>query len=150
MSAVNHYRLPVPKAKLRRIDRTSSPAHTGKLRNAIDFIVPEDTPVLAAADGIVTYVKDDSNLGGFNVIYWNHTNFIVIMHKNGEYSRYDHLAYRSSKVAVGQHVTACQEIARVGMTGYTFTPHLHFQVYVFTGINIWTDFTMVEVRNFVD
>ena len=150
MSAVNHYRLPVPKAKLRRIDRTSSPAHTGKLRNAIDFIVPEDTPVLAAAEGIVTYVKDDSNLGGFNVIYWNHTNFIVIMHKNGEYSRYDHLAYRSSKVSVGQHVAASQEIARVGMTGYTFTPHLHFQVYVFTGINIWTDFTTVEVRNFVD
>jgi murein DD-endopeptidase MepM/ murein hydrolase activator NlpD len=150
MSAVNHYRLPVPKAKLRHIDRTSSPVHTGKLRNAIDFIVPEDTPVLAAAEGIVTYVKDDSNLGGFNVIYWNHTNFIVIMHKNGEYSRYDHLAYRSSKVSVGQHVAASQEIARVGMTGYTFTPHLHFQVFVFTGINIWTDFTTVEVRNFID
>jgi murein DD-endopeptidase MepM/ murein hydrolase activator NlpD len=150
MSAVNHYQLPVPKAKLRHIDRTSSPAHTGKLRNAIDFIVPEDTPVLAAAEGIVTYVKDDSNLGGFNVIYWNHTNFIVIMHKNGEYSRYDHLAYRSSKVSVGQHVAASQEIARVGMTGYTFTPHLHFQVFVFTGINIWTDFTTVEVRNFID
>jgi murein DD-endopeptidase MepM/ murein hydrolase activator NlpD len=150
MSAVNHYRLPVPKAKLTHIDRTSSPAHTGKLRNAIDFIVPEDTPVLAAAEGIVTYVKDDSNLGGFNVIYWNHTNFIVIMHKNGEYSRYDHLAYRSSKVSVGQHVAASQEIARVGMTGYTFTPHLHFQVFVFTGINIWTDFTTVEVRNFID
>lgn len=150
MSAVNYYRLPVPKAKLRRIDRTSSPAHTGILRNAIDFIVPENTPVLAAADGIVTYVKDDSNLGGSNVIYWNHTNFIVIMHKNGEYSRYDHLAYRSSKVAVGQHVAASQEIARVGMTGYTFTPHLHFQVFVYTGINIWTDFTTVEVRNFID
>ena len=148
MTAVNHYLLPVPIAELSRIDRSSSPAHKGKLRNAIDFIVPEDTPVLAAADGIVTYVKDDSDLGGPNVIYWNYTNFIVIMHKNGEYSRYDHLAYRSSKVTVGQHVSASQEIARVGMTGYTFMPHLHFQVFVFTGINIWTDFTTVEVRNF--
>jgi murein DD-endopeptidase MepM/ murein hydrolase activator NlpD len=46
------------------VDKTSSPAHTGNLRNAIDFIVPENTPVLAAAAGIVTYVKDDSNIGG--------------------------------------------------------------------------------------
>jgi hypothetical protein len=35
------------------------------------------------------------------------------------------------------------------MTGYTFIPHLHFQVFVATGINIWTDFTTVEVNNFV-
>src|ERR671923_1919415 len=117
MYAVNHYRLPVPKAKLRRIDRTSSPAHTGKLRNAIDFIVPENTPVLAAANGIVTFVKDDSNVGGSDPIYWMYTNFIVIMHTNGEYSRYDHLAYYSSKVRVSQRVTAGQEIAKVGMTG---------------------------------
>jgi murein DD-endopeptidase MepM/ murein hydrolase activator NlpD len=146
--AVNLYRLPVPKLKLKRIDRTSSPAHTGKLTNAIDFIVPENTPVLAAAEGIVTYVKDDSNFGGSNVLYWNHSNFIVIMHRNGEYSRYDHLAYRSSKVIAGQHVGACQEIARVGMTGYTYIPHLHFQVFVFSGINIWTDFTTLEVKKF--
>jgi murein DD-endopeptidase MepM/ murein hydrolase activator NlpD len=58
------------------------------------------------------------------------------------------LAYRSSKVKVGQHVGACQEIARVGMTGYTYIPHLHFQVFVFTGINIWTDFTTLEVKKF--
>jgi murein DD-endopeptidase MepM/ murein hydrolase activator NlpD len=146
--AVNLYRLPVPKLKLKRIDRTSSPAHTGALTNAIDFIVPENTPVLAAAEGIVTYVKDDSNFGGSNVLYWNHSNFIVIMHRNGEYSRYDHLGYRSSKVIAGQHVGACQEIARVGMTGYTYIPHLHFQVFVFTGINIWTDFTTLEVKKF--
>ena len=148
MIAVNLYRLPVPKLKLKRIDRTSSPAHRGKLTNAIDFIVPENTSVLAAAEGIVTFVKDDSNFGGSNVLYWNHTNFIVIMHRNGEYSRYDHLAFRSSKVTVGQHVGACQEIARVGMTGYTYIPHLHFQVFVFTGINIWTDFTTLEVKKF--
>ena len=68
MTAVNQYRLPVPRVKLRRIDRASSPAHTGKLRYAIDFIVPENTPVLATADGIVTYDRDDSNLGGSDVI----------------------------------------------------------------------------------
>ena len=46
-NAVNKYKLPVPKALLQRIDRTSSPVHMGKLRNTIDLIVDKDTPVLA-------------------------------------------------------------------------------------------------------
>ncbi len=125
-SAINRYKLPVPKDQLQRIDRSSSPAHQGNLRNAIDLIVDKETPVLAAADGIVTFVKDDSNTGGSNPIYWSHTNFIVIMHSNGEYSRYDHLSY----------------------TGYTYLPHLHFQVFVVTGMNMWTDFDTLEVQDF--
>ena len=63
MLSINRYKLPVPKQQLQRIDRTSSPAHLGQLRNAIDFIVDEETYVLAPADGIVTFVKDDSNTG---------------------------------------------------------------------------------------
>jgi murein DD-endopeptidase MepM/ murein hydrolase activator NlpD len=145
-NAINKYKLPVPKDQLQRIDRTSSPAHLGKLRNAIDFIVDKDTPVFASADGIVTFVKDISDIGGPNQAYWEYTNFIVIMHSNGEYSRYDHLSYNSSTVKVGQHVIAGEEIAKVGMTGYTYLPHLHFQVFVVTGFNMWTDFDTVKVR----
>ena len=145
-NAINKYKLPVPKDQLQRIDRTSSPVHMGKLRNAIDLIVDKDTPVLAAADGIVTFVKDISDIGGPNPVYWEYTNFIVIMHSNGEYSRYDHLSYNSSTVKIGQHVIAGEEIAKVGMTGYTYLPHLHFQVFVITGINMWTDFDTVKVR----
>ena len=143
---INKYKLPVPKDQLQRIDRTSSPAHLGKLRNAIDLIVDKDTPVLAAADGIVTFVKDISDIGGPNPAYWEYTNFIVIMHSNGEYSRYDHLSYNSSTVKVGQNVRAGEEIAKVGMTGYTYLPHLHFQVFVVTGFNMWTDFETLKVR----
>ena len=145
-NAINKYKLPVPKDQLQRIDRTSSPAHLGKLRNAIDLIVDKDTPVLAAADGMVTFVKDISDIGGPNPAYWEYTNFIVIMHSNGEYSRYDHLSYNSSTVKVDQHVIAGEEIAKVGMTGYTYLPHLHFQVFVATGFNMWTDFDTVKVR----
>jgi hypothetical protein len=36
-------------------------------------------------------------------------------------------------------------IAKVGMTGFTYVPHLHFQVFVVTGINIWTVFDTLEV-----
>ena len=147
-SIINKYRLPVPEDQLQRIDRTSSPAHFGQLRNAIDFVVDEETPVLAAAGGLVTFVKDDSDIGGSNPFYWNHTNFIVIMHSNREYSRYDHLNYNSSKVRVGQYVKAGEVIAKVGMTGFTYVPHLHFQVFVVTGINMWTDFDTLEIKDF--
>jgi murein DD-endopeptidase MepM/ murein hydrolase activator NlpD len=148
MSAINHYSLPVPKNALQRIDRTSSPVHIGKLRNAVDFIVRENTPVLAAADGIVTFVKDDSYIGGPSVEYWQDSNFIVIQHANGEYSRYDHLAHRSAAVRTGQSVKRGQVIAYVGMTGFTYMPHLHFQVFIFTGNNFWTDFDTLSVTEF--
>jgi murein DD-endopeptidase MepM/ murein hydrolase activator NlpD len=59
-----------------------------------------------------------------------YTNFIVIRHSNGEYSGYDHLDYKSSKVELNQKVHAGEEISKVGMTGYTYIPHLYFQVYV--------------------
>jgi murein DD-endopeptidase MepM/ murein hydrolase activator NlpD len=107
---------------------------------------------LLVNNGTVTFVKDNSNIGGSDPIYWNHTNFIVIMHMNEEYSRYDHLRYNSSKVKVGQRVRAGEEIARVGMTGFTYLPHLHFhfhfQVFIATGINIWIDFDTLEVQDF--
>ncbi|MDQ5863781.1 MAG: M23 family metallopeptidase [Thermoproteota archaeon] len=149
MNTINNYSLPVPKEKLERIDRTSSPAHVGKLRNAIDFIAAENTPVLAAADGVVTFVKDDSHTGGPSIEYWHNSNFIVIQHSNGEYSRYDHLAHRSAVVRTGQYIKRGQIIARVGMTGFTYLPHLHFQVFIFTGSNVWTDFDTLSIAEFL-
>ena len=149
MITLNRYNVPIPTNSLQKIDRTSSPAHVFSLRNAIDFIAPIDTPVLAAADGTVTFVKDDSNIGGPYPSYWDTTNCIIIEHSNGEYSRYDHLEYHSAKVKVGQKVNAGQEIAKIGMTGYTYIPHLHFQVFIFTDFNIFTDIDTLEVENFI-
>ncbi len=148
MQATNHYSLPVPKAALQGIDRSSSPAHTGKLKHAVDLVVPYDTPVLAAADGTVTFVRDDSEKGGPSIAFWYDSNFIVIQHPNMEYSRYDHLATRSAMVKPGQQVKTGQQIARVGTTGFTLLPHLHFQVFVFTGSNVWTDFETLPIKTF--
>lgn len=47
---------------------------------------------------------------------------------------------------VNQRVQAGQEIGNVGMTGYTYVPHLHFQVVIFIGNNIWTNFDTLEIR----
>ena len=148
MILANRYILPVPRATLERIDRSSSPAHRGRLRHAIDFVAPSGTPVLAAADGVVTLVSDKSYTGGPSMEYWNDTNFVVIAHAGGEYSRYDHLQHKSAEVTVNRHVRAGQRIARVGMTGFTYLPHLHFQVFVFTGPNPLTDFDTVPLPDF--
>ncbi len=113
MNTLNKYLIPVPKTLLQRIDRTSSPAHVGNLRHAVDFIVPKNTSVFAAANGLVTFVHDDSNIGGPDPSYWSYTNFIAIMNSNGEYSRYDHLKYGSAKVRVDQQVHAGQEITKL-------------------------------------
>lgn len=144
----NDYRLPIPSNNLKFIDRKSSPAHIGKLQHSVDFIAPIGTPVLAAAEGIVTFTKDDSIEGGPFITYWNSSNFLVIKHANDEYTRYDHLAYKSIKVKTGEYVNLGQQIAEVGMTGYTFIPHLHFQAFVFTGPDIFNDFETIEVKDF--
>jgi murein DD-endopeptidase MepM/ murein hydrolase activator NlpD len=149
MKAANRYLLPIPEEASHKVDRTSSPAHVGKLKNAIDFIVEAGTPVLAAANGQVTYVRDGSFTGGPSIEYWNDTNFIVIQHDRSEYTRYDHLAHRSALVKVGDRVRAGQLIARVGTTGFTYAPHLHFQVFVFTGKNVWTDFETLMVEHWL-
>lgn len=149
MKAANRYILPIPKNSSPKIDRTASPAHIGKLKNAIDFIVDAGTPVLAAADGVVTCVRDDSYMGRPGFEYWQDSNFIVIQHERGEYTRYDHLAHKSAMVWPDQPVKAGQIIARVGTTGFTYSPHLHFQAPVFTGGNIWTDFESLEVDDFL-
>lgn len=77
VKAANRYILPIPKNSSPKIDRTASPAHIGKLKNAIDFIVDAGMSVLAAADGVVTCVRDDSYTGGPSFEYWQDSNFIV-------------------------------------------------------------------------
>ena len=150
MKIANRYFLPIPRAAIRKIDKTTSPMHFGKLKNAIDFIAEIGTPVLAGADGTVTFVRADSYTGGPSTQYWLDSNFIVIQHANGEYTRYDHLAHKSIVVRSGDSVRAGQLIARVGTTGFTYLPHLHFQVFIFTGPNVWTDFETLVIDNFHD
>lgn len=146
MISKNNYSLPILRHLITRIDRTSSPAHVGKLKNAVDFLAPVGTPVIAAADGVVTYVEDSFNIGGPDYSYWKFSNFVVLMHPNGEFSRYDHLDFQSSTVRVNQKIKRGQHIGDVGLTGFTFVPHLHFQVFVFTGPNIWMDYETLEIR----
>ena len=85
--------------------------HTG-----IDIAAPEGSAISAFADGTVLQV-------GYNQIYGN---YVLIEHSNHYRSFYGH----SSKLLVkkGQKVSIGQEIAKVGTTGLSTGPHLHFEV----------------------
>ncbi len=55
-------------------------------------------------------------------------NYVVIDHGNGEYSLYAHLQPGSVRVHPGDAVKSGQALARLGSSGNSTEPHLHFQV----------------------
>ncbi|MGH2399825.1 MAG: murein hydrolase activator EnvC family protein, partial [bacterium] len=87
--------------------------HTGQ-----DIAAPYGTPVQAAAEGQVIYT---GWFGGYGKI-------VVIDHGQGISSLYAHLS--SILTRDGAHVRRAQTIGRVGSTGYSTGPHVHFEVRV--------------------
>ncbi|MBQ8502971.1 MAG: M23 family metallopeptidase [Clostridia bacterium] len=79
------------------------------------------TPVVAAASGIVELAY--SGYSGYG-----HT--VVINHGNGIKTRYAHMYPGSITVRAGQAVSIGQQIGRIGSTGNSTGPHLHFEVIV--------------------
>ena len=98
---------------------------------AVDIVMPEGTPVLAARDGVVMTVDNDFFGAGLDMKqYGDRANNIRIVHSDGTMAVYAHLELESAKVAVGDRVRAGQQIALSGDTGYAKGPHLHFCVQV--------------------
>lgn len=85
--------------------------HTG-----IDYAAPTGAPVVAAADGVVTFA-------GWNGAYGNQ---VKVQHEDGSVTTYAHLS--SSSVSVGKSVGAGDQIGRIGSTGNSTGPHLHFEL----------------------
>lgn len=126
----NTYALPVAKSKVTMIvDATTSGSHEGSYKGSVDFAVPLGTIVRAAADGVVTRVRDDSDKHGDTPDFGHDVNYITIEHASSEMSEYLHLAKGSAQVKVGESVTSGQAIAKTGLSGWLFAPHLHFMIY---------------------
>lgn len=94
---------------------------SGSYHGAIDFGSGgiNGQPVYAVADG---YVVTSTRLSG------SYGNYILIAHANGLYTLYAHGQDGSRTVSAGQTVSQGQQIMRVGSTGNSSGPHLHFEV----------------------
>lgn len=103
--------------------------HDAANEYAIDFDVPEGTPVFAARDGVVVDVVEKYDRGGPTEPE-DDVNVVRIEHVDHSVAEYAHLRHEGATVTVGQRVKRGDLIAYSGNTGRTTGPHLHFAVHV--------------------
>ena len=84
----------------------------------VDLAVPKNTPVMAAADGVVEIIGRKGSYG----------KYIRLGHKGNYQTAYAHLNGYRQDLKVGSHVKRGEVIAYVGTTGRSTGPHLHFEV----------------------
>lgn len=89
-----------------------------KMHQGIDFTAPPGTPIIATADGLVELVESSGGYG----------RHVVINHGYGYKTLYGHMSEFS--VTKGQKVKKGQIIGKVGNTGASTGPHLHYEVHV--------------------
>ena len=104
-------------------------SHMGQDRFAIDFGMPEGTPVLAAREGLVVLVRDGFDSGAPDPAYKTRANIIFVRHADRTLGEYVHLLKGGMKVKAGDTVRTGQLLALSGNSGYTRGPHLHFMVF---------------------
>jgi len=97
-------------------NRTNPINRRQEFHSGIDIGAPSGTSIFAAHDGVVIFAGWQGGYG----------NTVVIDHGNGLSTTYSHNT--TNLVSVGQTVTRGQTIARVGSTGFSTGPHLHFSV----------------------
>lgn len=89
-----------------------------KLHTGIDIPAPTGTPAVAVANGTVIYSGVQGTYG----------NTVMIKHDNGLVSLYAHNS--SLVVRVGDKVKKGQVVSKIGSTGRSTGPHLHFEIRV--------------------
>ena len=85
--------------------------------SGIDMAAPTGTSIFAALAGTVT-------TAGWSDTYGN---YVIVRHHSGYKTLYAHMS--KINVSVGQYVTTSTVLGRVGSTGLSTGPHLHFTIY---------------------
>jgi murein DD-endopeptidase MepM/ murein hydrolase activator NlpD len=88
-----------------------------KFHKGIDFTAPRGTAIISSGDGKVVRVENKKRGYGKN---------IIIDHGYGYTTLYGHLS--KIDVKVGDKVTRGQIIGKIGSTGTSTAPHLHYEV----------------------
>jgi antitoxin component YwqK of YwqJK toxin-antitoxin module/murein DD-endopeptidase MepM/ murein hydrolase activator NlpD len=122
--------LPWPEGESRRIEQAWNGKFSHQNQHAIDVGLALGEEVVAAAPGIVAQVVDDyDDNGAADDDKAFRSNYVEIDHGNGSFSFYEHLARNSAVVREGQRVAGGALLAKVGQSGYTTGPHLHFAIH---------------------
>lgn len=100
-----------------------------QFHKGIDFEADVGDPVLAVADGVVSFAGARAGYG----------NVIEVDHGNGYVTRYAHNSRLTRRV--GDLVRAGQEVAKAGSTGRSTGAHVHFEV--------WENGRVVDPRKFL-
>ena len=105
-------------------------SHRGSNEFAVDFNCPVATPVVAARPGRVVAINASAQGSGTTPEYLDdrRANFVLVLHDDGTLGEYMHLAPSGVQVKPGQRVERSQPLGLSGNTGFSSTPHLHFQV----------------------
>lgn len=89
-----------------------------KMHEGLDIGASSGTPIIAPADGVITFSGPKPGFG----------NFVQIDHGYGVETIFGHAS--SLSVKKGQKVARGDKIATVGNTGYSTGPHVHYEVRV--------------------
>ncbi len=95
---------------------------------AVDFAMPQGTPVLAARDGVVMQVQRDVVDNSPNDPAAGGGNLVRVLHADGSMALYAHLAPDGVAVRLGQAVRTGERLGSSGNTGFSRAPHLHFAI----------------------
>ncbi len=105
-------------------DRMSPFTNTHDFHSGLDFAARESTPVMATGDGRIIFA------GRFplrrNARWWRYGNAVVMRHGDSYLTIYAHL--NTIKVKRGHHVKRGQIIGTVGNSGWSTSPHLHYEI----------------------
>lgn len=108
---------PVPDGTLGRgFGYVRRQALANRLHKGVDIPAAIGSTVRATNPGLVVYA--DNGITGYG-------NLVVILHKDHTSTAYAHL--QQAHVFAGQQVRRGQTIGRVGRTGLSYAPHLHFE-----------------------
>ena len=90
----------------------------GRLHEGVDIAAPSGAKVVAVEDGTITRAGTSSSYG----------RFVEIRHASGLTSLYAHLGRIDPAARAGVTVKAGAPVGRIGSTGVSTGPHLHFEL----------------------